>query len=66
MQHDTTKNERHLEWIRELYLGTDLMFSELNIPVNVKDDKFIFSKEFEDEVRVRVTPEYFESEIRFK
>ena len=66
MQHDTTKNERHLEWIRELYLGTDLMFSELNIPVKVKDDNFIFSKEFEDEVRVRVTPEYFESEIRFK
>jgi hypothetical protein len=42
------------------------MFSELNIPVKVKDDKFIFSKEFEDEVRVRVTPEYCESEIRFK
>lgn len=66
MQHDTTKNERHLEWIRELYSGTELMFSELNIPVKLKDDKFIISKEFEDEVRVRVTPEYLASEIRFK
>jgi hypothetical protein len=66
MQYDTTKYERHLEWIRELYMGTELMFSEANIPVRVKDDKFIIAKEFEDEVRARVSPEYFESEIRLK
>lgn len=65
MTYDTTKYERHLEWIRELYIGTELMFSELNIPVHVKDDKFVIDKKYASDVILRVSPEYLDSEIVF-
>jgi hypothetical protein len=58
--------ERQLEWIRIINSNSESLWSELNIPIKVLNDKLIVSKQYEGDVRSRVSPEYANSEIVFK
>ena len=58
--------ERQLEWIRIINSNSESLWSELNIPIKVLNDKLIVSKQYENDVRSRVSPEYANSEIVFK
>lgn len=56
--------ERQLEWIK--IIKGESVWSELNIIVKVANDKLIIAKQYESEVRSRVSPEYANTEIVFK
>lgn len=56
--------ERQLEWIKHIH--GESIWSELNILVKVVNDKLIIAKQYEGDVRSRVSPEYANSEIVFK
>lgn len=56
--------ERQLEWIK--IIKGEAVWSELNIIVKVANDKLIIAKQYENEVRSRVSPEYANTEIVFK
>lgn len=56
--------ERELEWIKHIH--GEAIWSELNILVKVEKDKLVIAKRFESDVRIRVSPEYANSEIVFK
>ena len=58
--------ERQLEWIRIINSNSGGLWSELNIPIKVLNDKFLIDKKYEADVRSRVSPEYANSEIVFK
>jgi hypothetical protein len=56
--------ERQLEWIR--IIKGEGVWSELNIIVKVANDKLIIAKQYESEVRSRISAEYANTEIVFK
>lgn len=56
--------ERQLEWIKHIH--GEAIWSELNILVKVEKDKLVIAKQFESDVRSRVSVEYANSEIVFK
>lgn len=56
--------ERQLEWIK--YIKGESIWSELNILVQVANDKLVIAKQYESEVRSRISPEYANTEIVFK
>ena len=58
--------ERQLEWIRIINSNSESLWSELNIPIKVLNDKLLIDKRYEADVRSRVSPEYVNSEIVFK
>ena len=58
--------ERQLEWIRIINTNSESLWSELNIPIKVLNDKILIDKKYEADVRSRVSPEYANSEIVFK
>jgi len=58
--------ERQLEWIRIINTNSESLWSELNIPIKVLNDKLLIDKRYEADVRSRVSPEYANSEIVFK
>jgi hypothetical protein len=58
--------ERQLEWIRIINTNSESLWSELNIPIKVLNDKLLIDKKYEADVRSRVSPEYANSEIVFK
>ena len=58
--------ERQLEWIRIINSNPGGLWSELNIPIKVLNDKLLIDKKYEADVRSRVSPEYANSEILFR
>ena len=58
--------ERQLEWIRIINSNSESLWSEVNIPIKVLNDKLLIDKKYEADVRSRVSPEYAHSEIVFK
>jgi hypothetical protein len=56
--------ERQLEWIK--HIKGESIWSELKILVKVVNDKLVIAKEYEGEVRSRISPEYANTEIVFK
>ena len=58
--------ERQLEWIRIINTNSESLWSELNIPIKVLNDKLLIDKKYEADVRSRVSLEYANSEIVFK
>jgi hypothetical protein len=58
--------ERQLEWIRIIHGNSESVWSELNIPIKVLNDKLLIDKKYEADVRSRVSPEYANSEILFR
>jgi hypothetical protein len=58
--------ERQLEWIRIINGNSESLWSELNIPIKVLNDKLFIDKKYEADVRSRVSPEYANSEILFR
>jgi hypothetical protein len=58
--------ERQLEWVRIINGNSEILWSELNIPIKVLNDKLLIGKKYEADVRSRVSPEYANSEIVFK
>jgi hypothetical protein len=58
--------ERQLEWVRHIGASNPIPWSELNIPVRVENDKIVFLKVDEQEVRKRISDEYILSEVVFK
>jgi hypothetical protein len=56
--------ERQLEWI--IIIKGEGVWSELNIIVKVANDKLIIAKQYESEVRSRISAEYANTEIVFK
>lgn len=60
----TEDYERELEWIKHIH--GEALWSELNILVKVANDKLVIAKQYESDVRSRVSVEYANSEIVFK
>lgn len=60
----TEDYERELEWIKHIH--GEALWSELNILVKVANDKLVIARQYESDVRSRVSLEYAKSEIVFK
>ena len=58
--------DRQLEWVRQIGTSNPIPWSELNIPVRVENNKIVFLKVDEEEVRKRISDEYISSEVVFK
>jgi len=58
--------ERQLEWVRQIGTSNPIPWSELNIPVRVENNKIVFLKVDEENVRKRISDEYISSEVVFK
>lgn len=60
----TEDYERQLEWIKHIH--GEALWSELNILVKVANDKLVIARQYESDVKSRVSPEYANSEIVFE
>ena len=56
--------ERQLEWIK--HIKGESVWSELNKMVKVANDKLVIAKQYESEVRSRISDKYANTEHVFK